>query len=268
MIMVLGSLNLFSLKFKRALITGATGHLGTDMSQALAEAGATVILNGRNKDNLLKLHNKLKNNGLVSEISCFDITKATEIIEFCNKEHEKPIDIIVNNAYHGGAGTIEYSSLAQFRESYETGIVAVQNLVQSLLPNLRHAVVLHGGASVINIASMYGMVSPDLSIYDNPEVSNPPFYGAVKAALIQWTRYAACEFGKEKIRFNTISPGPFPNNSAIKNTKFIQKLTNKVPMKRIGKPYELGGPLVFLASEASSFVNGANIVVDGGWTIK
>ena len=132
---------------------------------------------------------------------------------------------------------------------------------------MRKAVQQNGEASVINLASMYAMVNPDQRIYVSAAEVNPPFYGAAKAALIQWTRYAACEFGAEGIRVNSISPGPFPSEAVQKNNPaFIEKLASKVPMRRIGLSDEIKGPTLFLASSASSFVNGTNIVVDGGWT--
>ncbi len=114
---------------------------------------------------------------------------------------------------------------------------------------------------------MYAMVSPDLGVYDSGNVANPPFYGAAKGALLQWTRYAACEFGKEGIRVNSISPGPFPSDAVQeKDPDFIMRLAKKVPMGRIGLAKEIKGPTLFLASSASSYVNGSNLVVDGGWT--
>ena len=139
-------------------------------------------------------------------------------------------------------------------------------LIASLV-GLRNSVKEIGDASVINIASMYGLVSPDLNIYDTVQSSNPPFYGAVKAALIQWTRYAACEFGPEGIRVNSISPGAFPSELVQKeNPEFIRRLEHKIPMGRIGQAGEVCGSVVFLASMASSYVNGSNLAVDGGWT--
>src|SRR5258707_3109708 len=104
------------------------------------------------------------------------------------------------------------------------------------------------------------METPDHPPPNPPQPTNPPFYGAAKAALLQWTRYAACEFGPEGIRVNSISPGPFPSESVQKsNPAFIDRLSNKVPMGRIGRADEIRGPTLFLASSASSFVNGANI---------
>jgi NAD(P)-dependent dehydrogenase (short-subunit alcohol dehydrogenase family) len=131
---------------------------------------------------------------------------------------------------------------------------------------LRAAVKSNGYASIINIASMYGIVSPQQRLYSSEQQSNPPFYGASKAGLIQLTKYAACEFGKEGIRVNVVSPGPFPNKETNRRG-FIDKLCKQVPLGRVGDADEIQGPLIFLASNASSFVNGENLVVDGGWTI-
>jgi NAD(P)-dependent dehydrogenase (short-subunit alcohol dehydrogenase family) len=124
-----------------------------------------------------------------------------------------------------------------------------------------------GGASVVNIASMYGSVSPDPSIYGTSGANNPPSYGAAKAGLIQFTKYAACHLAAEGIRVNCISPGPFPAKRYLdQDPEFKGRLQKKVPMGRTGDPQELQGPLLFLASDASSYVTGINLPVDGGWT--
>jgi NAD(P)-dependent dehydrogenase (short-subunit alcohol dehydrogenase family) len=167
----------------------------------------------------------------------------------------------------GGAGSIEHAESEAYAASYGVTVVAAQNLLKSMLPNLRLAVKQSGDASVINMTSMYALVSPDQRIYESANAVNPPFYGAAKAALLQWTRYAACEFGKEGIRVNAVSPGPFPSLAVQStNPRLVKKLIEKVPMARIGASDEIKGPLLFLASTAASFVNGANVVVDGGWT--
>ena len=104
-------------------------------------------------------------------------------------------------------------------------------------------------------------------LFRSAGAANPPFYGAAKAALLQWTRYLACELGPQGIRVNEISPGAFPSEGfQIANPECARQLIGKVPLGRFGKPSELKGPVVFLASAASSYVNGANLVVDGGWT--
>ena len=120
---------------------------------------------------------------------------------------------------------------------------------------------------MINVASMYGLVSPDLRVYENAASTNPPFYGAAKAALLQLSRYLACELAKDNIRVNALCPGPFPCPSVKEaNPEFIKKLENRVPLGRIGIAEELKGPVVFLASDDSSYVTGSTLNVDGGWT--
>ena len=257
----------FSLKGKNALVTGAAGYLGSAMSIALADAGALVILNIREKSKGEKLLRTIQARGGSAELLQMDICDELAIQNYFNNQAPKALHILINNAYHGGGGNIETGVGADYMDSYQIALVAAHNMLKYALPSLRQAVRTTGDASVINIGSMYGMVSPDSRLYDTPSGTNPPFYGAAKAALIQWSRYAACEFGAEGIRINAISPGPFPSSSTQKNApEFVARLASKVPMGRIGEANEIGGPVVFLASSAASFVNGTNIVVDGGWT--
>lgn len=258
---------LFSLAGKTAFVTGATGHLGLQISIGLAEAGAHVLLNGRNSDRVDATVELLRSQGLSAESAIFDITDGVAIADYFHNRACFPLHIIVNNAYNGTAGNIASTDSGSYIKSYEIGLASVHNILKEALPCLKAAIAADNSASIINIASMYAMVSPDQRIYDSHTVANPPFYGACKAALIQWTKYAACEFGLHGIRVNAISPGPFPSNS-VQNDRpdFIAKLAAKVPMGRIGQPGELKGPVLFLASSASSYVNGINLVVDGGWT--
>lgn len=256
----------FSLRDKIILVTGATGHLGSAIAKGLAKAGAHVLVNGRSEVDVEGLVDAIRSMGGSAEDAVFDIRSEDSAIEFFGGRGGTQLHALVNNAYSGGAGSVELSTPADFRDSYEVGLIGPHNLVRASLPLLRLAA-SSGGASVINICSMYGLVSPDLQVYDDAETANPPFYGATKAALIQWTRYAACEFGSENLRFNSISPGPFPSgNVSTANPHLVARLAKKVPMGRVGIADEIVGPVIFLASDASSFVNGSNIVVDGGWT--
>ena len=238
------------------------------MAIGLASAGAHVLVNSRTKERATKTVLLIKKLGHSAEAANFDITKDKEVNTFFSKYKNK-LNVLVNNAYGNVelTGTIETSRADLFRQSYETSLVASHNLLRSSLSSLRKAVLKDGEASVINISSIYGVVSPDLSLYNSVKTTNPPYYGAAKAALIQFTKYAAIEFGKEKIRVNTITPGPFPTyKTQKKDPSFIRRLYKKIPLGRIGKENELRGPIIFLASNASSYVNGANLVVDGGWT--
>jgi NAD(P)-dependent dehydrogenase (short-subunit alcohol dehydrogenase family) len=261
-------LDIFSLKSKVAFISGASGYLGAYMAASLSKAGAQVYINGRNKSEVFGLVDKLTHEGLNVKAAVFDITDKRKIDNFFDTLESGTIDILINNAYFGGSGSIQTASSKEYMASFDISVVSSHNIFTKALPFLRKAKTINGDASVINIASMYGMVSPDLSIYKSKKVSNPPFYGTAKAALIQWTKYAACEFAEEGIRFNSISPGAFPSGKAQENIELIENIKKKIPMNRIGVPEDLIGALIFLASRSSSYVTGSNIVVDGGWTAQ
>jgi len=261
---------LFSLENRIALVTGATGYLGKSISIALAGAGAHVIINGRDATKVKDLEEELSNKGYKVKGLSFDVTSDTEVENSIKYIENKlgQLDILVNNAYCGRGGTFKQSTVNDFTSSYEITVIAAFRLIQVSLPLLKKAAQVNKtNASVINIASMYGVVSPDPSIYGNRGANNPPYYGAAKAALIQLTRYASCHLAGDQVRVNSISPGPFPKpDISIDSPSFYKELCKKNPLHRIGYAEELKGPVIFLASDASSFVTGANLIVDGGWT--
>jgi NAD(P)-dependent dehydrogenase (short-subunit alcohol dehydrogenase family) len=259
---------MITLEGRTVLITGATGNLGLPMALAAAAAGAEVIVNSREAERANAVVEQLRAGGHSARALVFDVANQGQMESAVASLLGRPLHVLVNNAYSGGAGTIKLATASQYAETYEITVTAAHNLLRAVLPSLRLAAQTDGDASVINMATMYGMVSPDLRLYESAEeYSNPPFYGAAKAALLQWTRYAACEFGPERIRVNSVTPGPFPPAAVLRdNPDFISRLEKKVPLGRVGRPEEIAGPIVFLASKASSFVNGANLVVDGGWT--
>lgn len=259
---------IFSVQGKTALVTGATGNLGSSMAFILAEAGAHVLVNSRSQERSEAQVKRLIDAGYSAEPAVFDVTSQKDMDDYFAGFQGRPLHILINNAYSGGSGSIELSKAEAYAKSYDVTVIAAHNLLKAALPALRKAVQQNGEASVINLSTMYAMVSPDHRIYSSaPQLANPPFYGAAKAALLQWTRYAACEFGAEGIRVNSVTPGPFPSEAVQKgNPAFMEILANKVPMRRIGQTDEIKGPILFLASTGSSYVNGANIVVDGGWT--
>ncbi|MGH3544731.1 MAG: SDR family oxidoreductase, partial [Mycobacteriales bacterium] len=145
------------------------------------------------------------------------------------------------------------------------GVAAAHALIKEALPLLKRAA-RDGSPSVINIASMYGMVSPDPHMYADEQLQNPPYYGAAKAALLQLTRHAATHLGSQGIRVNAISPGPFPAGAPPTDPQLLTRLARRVPLGRVGRPDELRTAVLFLASPASTFITGINIPVDGGWT--
>ena len=260
---------MFSLAGRKAVVTGGGGHLGSILCQGLAAAGAAVHLLGRNAEKLAATAQKIANQGQKATYEVLDLRNVDEIGTFATRftEREGSLDILINNAYGGPTNTLDKATAEQYRDAYEIAVVSAAELVKWLLPAMKSAAATHGDASVINIASMYGHVSPDPRIYGDSGQNSPPYYGAAKGALIQYTRYAACHLASCGVRVNAVSPGPFPPIGFREaKPEFYQQLINKVPMQRIGLPEDLIGPVVFLASQSARYVTGINLPVDGGWT--
>lgn len=254
----------FRLDDKVALVTGGYSNLGKAITEAFLEAGARTIVCGRNEAtyretfprNLDKLH-----------FEYLDISSTESIIrcyENVMKQHGR-IDILVNNAVYSKGSLPENITDKEWEFSIDGVLNSVYRCIREVIPYFQKS----GKGNIINVSSMYGMVSPDFRIYEgkNKKFFNPPNYGAAKAGVIQLTRYMAVYLAQYNIRVNCLTPGPFPSKKVQKNRDFIEKLKAKNPSGRIGSPEDLKAPIVFLASDASSFVIGHNLVVDGGWTI-
>ena len=259
----------FRLDERVCFLSGATGHLGRFMAETLAAAGAHVLVNARNSEKVEELVGALRSSGWQASPAAFDVTDEAAIQNWveCTEREQRRLDVIVHNATSGRAGTFAEIQAADFEQVYRINVIAGFQLLKAALPLLRKSAKFTAGASVINISSMYGSVSPDPTIYGSSGANNPPSYGPAKAGMLQLTRYAACHLAADRIRVNCLSPGPFPSRQYLeKDPQFDSRLRAKVPMGRTGNPRELQGPLLFLASDASSFVTGINLPVDGGWT--
>lgn len=257
---------LFSLKDKVALVTGGAGWLGAQFCSALMDLEATVLINSRSLDRAQQLAsflNTSKQSGR-AVAQAFDINdevvSAASVAQILSEYGA--IDVLINNAFAGKQLRISETSRSNFDEIVQSGLSSYFNLSKLV----GAAMQTRGRGSIINIASMYGIVSPDPRLYEGTPYINSPAYGSAKAGLIQLSKYFAAFLGPYGVRVNSISPGPFPAPKAQEDVVFAQRLAAKTMLGRFGQPSELKGAVVFLASEASSFVTGQNIVVDGGWT--
>jgi gluconate 5-dehydrogenase len=253
---------LFSLTGKVALVTGGYGHLGTAITEALVEAGATVYVLGRSLEKFEEAFQLQKSEKLFF-LSC-DISETESIASAFRQAQEAQgrIDVLVNNAFYSKGQQPEQLTDEEWAYGIDGNLNSVYRCIREVIPYLKD----HGGR-IINVSSMYGMVSPDFSIYEeSPASLNPPHYGAAKAGVLQLTRYYACYLGKYNITVNAVTPGPFPSEKVQQDKVFIQQLERKNPLHRIGKPEDLKGAFVYLASDASAYMTGQNLVLDGGWT--
>ncbi len=258
--------SLFNLTGKNILFTAAGSYLGRAMSESLAEYGANVILTSRDTQKVEQMANyfnaKYKGNSIGI---CLDITNLESVkqsvLNIINTYGS--IDVLVNNANFSSTGMLHEMSHEKWINGIDGTINSVFNIIHEVLPYM----IKKNSGNIINISSMYGMVSPDYRVYHDTEIiCNPPNYGAGKAAIIQFTKYIACFYGKYGMRANSISPGAFPDKKIQKNKKFIKNLSEMNPLNRIGYPEDLKSIIVFLASDSSSYITGQNIAVDGGWT--
>lgn len=252
---------LFNLKNKVIAITGGYGYLGSAITLGLANCNATIVVLGKNVEKFNKAFKELHLKNI--HFKEFDITDLISIksgFEGIIRKFGK-IDILINNAF---APAKNEDLSKEWKANIEGTLISTQNCIQEILP---HFLDNHSG-KIINVTSMYGMVAPTFEVYKGCEqYTNPSYYGAAKAAIIQLTKYYASLYGKDNILVNTVSPGPFPNKTVQENVLFIENLKSKTAVKRIGEPDDLQGVFVFLCSNSSNFITGQNIVVDGGWTI-
>lgn len=258
--------SLFSLKNKVAIVTGAAGHLGSAISSCLYEFGSTVILLGRTEKTLKDLVNKHRP-FLENKLEYFicDVTKNEDfkkIVEHIISKYGK-VDILVNNAYGKQDLELNETTKELWNHGIEKALTHYFTCIKEVSPYLLEA--QYG--SIINIASIYGFLGTDQRVYSPLNKKTPPYYSVAKGGILQMTRYFATLWAEKGIRVNAISPGVFPPKRGPEKPDYMYELTSRVPMGRVGQPDDLAGAVILLASDASSYITGQNIVVDGGWSV-
>jgi NAD(P)-dependent dehydrogenase (short-subunit alcohol dehydrogenase family) len=259
---------LMNLSGRRALITGAAGNLGRVMADSLAELGADLILVDIDIGSVTALADHLmsKHSTIATAIAC-DLEQASQRAELANTvlDSSASLSILVNNAaFVGTAGLtgwaepFEGQCLESWRRAIEVNLTAVFHLSQLFAPSLR----VGPGGTVVNIASIYGQLGPDWSLYEGTSMSNPAAYGASKGGLIQLTRWLATTLGPG-VRCNVISPG---GSARGQPDLFVDRYKNRTPLARMATEDDFRGAIAYLASDLSAYVTGHVLSVDGGWS--
>jgi NAD(P)-dependent dehydrogenase (short-subunit alcohol dehydrogenase family) len=261
--------NLINLKGRRAIVTGATGGLGTVIAETLAELGSDLILIDLDKNEIESMEHRLADTfgvsivGTVCDLENQD--QRQDLIEAIVSDGRE-LSILVNNAAFVGSSNLpgwsapfDEQSVETWRRALEVNLIAPFELCQGLNQVLKRS----DGGNIINIASIYGQFGPDWRIYENTKMGNPAAYGSSKAGLIQLTKWLATTLAPE-VRVNAISPGGV---FAGQEDQFVESYCLRTPLDRMANYDDFRGGLAFLASDMAQYVTGQVLNIDGGWGV-
>ncbi len=242
------------LKNKIILVTGGSGLIGLATLKHLVKEGAQVI----NLD-VVSHPKKVK-----AKFIKMDVTRKKSIQKAIKKiiKTYGRIDGLVNNAY---PRTKDWGNKFELvtDESWKTNVDMQMNSVFTVCQLVCAEMIKQKKGAIVNIASIYGVVGNDFTVYEGTDLTSPAAYAAIKGGIINFTRYLASYFGSAQIRVNTVSPGGVFNHQP---KKFVENYEHKVPLKRMASPEDIAPAISFLLSEESSYITGHNLIVDGGWS--
>jgi CMP-N-acetylneuraminic acid synthetase/NAD(P)-dependent dehydrogenase (short-subunit alcohol dehydrogenase family) len=264
---------IFSVKNKNIIITGSSGLLGNHYCKLLAKHGANIIMIDHSKDQSLKIKSKFNTIQQKVEFYKCDLSKPKEILNTFKKINKdfKTIDALINNAAFVSAKSFNVKDFKNYekhpfdlwKKSFEVNVDAVHICCQEVIKIMKKQ---PNGGSIINVSSNYGLVSPSFETYEDERLWTPPGYAVTKSAILNLTRYIANLYGKQNIRCNTFTPSGVATDKLSK--KFVKRYSSKNSLGRMAKVKDYDGPILFLCSDASEYMTGANLIIDGGWTSK
>ncbi len=255
---------LFDLEGKVVIITGALGLLGTELCQAFAEHGSHVVVIDLDPSNCERRAADLSGKGTRTLGLAVDITRKDDVERMVQIVTDRfgRIDVIINNAQHKPEGffaPFEDFSLEDWERVIAVNLTAVFICCQAV----GRQMLKQGSGNIINVASTYGVVAPDHRIYIGTSLGCPAVYSASKGGVIMLTKYLAAYWGGRGIRVNAVTPHGIYNSH---EKHFVDNFSSRSPLGRMCNRKEVVGAFLYLASDASSYVTGHNLIVDGGWT--
>ena len=256
----------FSLQGKIAFVCGGVGLIGSEVSQALAQAGAQTIILDIDGRKGRRLEGQIRRQGhrvYYEYFNLIDLKNLEDALKAFVKKY-KTIDVWVNAAYprtpdwEKSLEELRVDSLRKNVDMHLNSFAWTSRLIALIMRQEKTK------GSIINFGSIYGVQANDFTIYERTDMTSPMMYSLIKGGIVNVTRYLASYFGEYGIRLNTICPGGVFNHQ---NKRFVKNYEKKVPLKRMARPEEVASAVLFLATEASSYVTGCTLMVDGGWTI-
>jgi|TARA_B100002003_G_scaffold251403_1_gene294743 NAD(P)-dependent dehydrogenase (short-subunit alcohol dehydrogenase family) len=263
----------FRLDNKVAYVVGGLGLIGAEVTRALASVGAKVVVMDLKDKSEKSLESDLNREGydvVFNHFDCSDLTHIDENFNAIFDEIEK-MDIFVNCSYprteDWGQSSFKDITVKSYRENVDIHMNSYAWLAKRAADVMINNA---NGGSIIQFGSTYGVVGQDLTVYEGTEMGESMTYSAIKGGITNLTRTMASYYGKYNIRVNTLCPGGLVGHVAGKSDEqdpvFVKNYSKKTPLKRMGNPEEISTVAIFLASDAASYITGATIMVDGGWT--
>lgn len=258
-------MNPFSLAGKVVLVTGGAGRLGSAISEGCAEMGGSVVVTDTNAKGGTAVAKQL---GPDCEFVEMDVTEGDDIRSTIDSIVDRlgTVDVLINSAYPRSdnyGAPFEDVTIEDWRRNIDLHLNSYYNVTREVVLQMIDQDV---SGSIINMGSIYGVRAPDFKVYNGTDMTSPVEYSAIKGGILQLTRYLASYLGGDGIRVNALSPGGVISDSQPQ--RFIEQYEERTPLGRMASPDDVKGPAVFLASDASSYVTGHNLVIDGGWTIS
>lgn len=244
---------------KIVVVTGASGQIGTDICEIYLSHGARVIgLDLQGPIDKLKLNKKFQHREL-------DVTNSDEVDSmFASLANDfGSLDALVNNAGVASFESFWDRTDRDINTMLDVNLKGTFHCIRAFAKNSNPE---NSNCSIVNVGSIYGIVSPDFRVYGDGDRRSPEMYGATKAGVIQMTRYFAVALSKNGIRVNSVSPGGIFNPSNPQSASFVTEYASRVPLSRMGNSSEIANAIIYLTSESATYITGHNLVVDGGYS--